>query len=200
MKGFTLTELLLSLVVVVLLTLLLIPRIVASREKAQMNEMVSRARSIYIALFSKGDMLPWRETVQKSRFAEARSSDFPTSTALFSEMVSSGFFRPGYYWFSGMGVPACTSANPAAFTAANNAWCVVSDTHSMMDSRTPYLFTRNVSLSSVGPSRRATLTSDAPMGKRHWIFVERSGNTCIASGDSVESWHTGCDTNLVLRP
>ena len=136
-----------------------------------------------------------------------KSADFSTSTAVITNLVSSGVLRVDYSFFSEPGLPASKTTNAALFHAENNAWCFVADLdlNAKRPHQIPVLFTRNLRVSNLGElqGRAGEQMSVAqPFGRKGVAMVFMDGHAAWLQPDMLWSNVLGgrTFTNRVLRP
>jgi len=134
-----------------------------------------------------------------------KAGTVPDSTAFFTNMVGSGQIKVDYSFFSAQGITPSRGKNAALFTAKNNAWCVVADVHDEDSDKIPYLFTRNLNISSLAELKGRVgdqLSDESPFGRKGVPVIFKSGFAEILTPDMLWSNILGGQTftNRVLRP
>ena len=134
-----------------------------------------------------------------------KSADFPTSTAVFTNLVDSGALRRDYSFFSSSGLTPLESTNAALFHPGNNAWCFVADLNDDAPDQIPVLFTRNLCVSNLAELQGRVgdqLSDDPPFGRKRVAMVFKGGYAQILKPDMLWSNLLGgrTFTNRVLRP
>ena len=137
--GFTLIELLVVIAIIAMLAAILVPAVNKALLSAAMVQTVSNGANIYKSAFA-GQM---DDVVLGGGYsAWPTSSNAPTSTAFFINLVTSGVMTVSFDFFSARGLPAVKSSVPGDFTSAANAWNLVRGLDSAKEGTT-FLFTRN---------------------------------------------------------
>ena len=162
--------------------------------------VADRGWNIYFAQFAKDS--PYGETYTNGW---PKSCDFATSTAVLTYLVECGALRTDYSFFSAPGLTPYRGTNAAFFRGENNAWCVVADIRDNNSNRMPYLFTRNLKISSLAELKGRVaeqLSDEPPFGHRGATVIFTDSKAQFLAFDmlwsNVLSGQTF--TNQVLRP
>ncbi len=105
---------------------------------------------------------------------------FSSSTDYFRQVVNLPPPR-----FGAPGLPR--TLTPEHFSAANNAWCLVSHA-SRLPPTAPVLFTRNLKVNALGTLKGSVLenlSDDPPFGKKGFVFITRAGTAQVVSGEDL---------------
>ncbi len=131
-----------------------------------------------------------------------QSSNYATSTAVFTNLVGNGVISIDYALFSASGLMFCKETNAALFEAGANAWCIVADINDSDSDQAPLLFTRNLKISSLAEFKGSEqLTDDPPFGRQGVVVIFKGGAATIMKPEMLASNFNSCHaTNRVLRP
>ena len=134
-----------------------------------------------------------------------KSGAVPNSTAFFTNVASSSQLRVNYAYFSAAGIKPYNGTNAAMFKAENNAWCVVADLNDDIPDTIPYLFTRNLRVTSLAELKGKVgdqLSGESPFGRKVLVLISKSGAAHLLKPDMLWSniLHGVTFTNRVLRP
>ena len=166
-------------------------------EKRQMISVMSNGRNIFLSLFARQNATsPWSsEYYPKS----SGPFSFASSTEYLRAVVTSGCMNVSYAFFSAPGIPSAHSTNPSDFLSFNNAWCVVADISQGTPDNCPFLFTRNLTITSL--DQAPILTDAPPFGRKGVVVIMKNGGGLLLNAEGARSYFEGLNlTNRVLRP
>ena len=218
-RGFTLIELLVVIAIIAILAAILTPAVTAALLRAKVNDMSTRARSMYQSIFAQQTENPYTSSgityPVKSNTINGTYGAFPDSTEYFRWIVTNGVMNVAFQYFSGPSMPAAKGKNPVDFKEENNAWCVASGLTERSPEDAPFVFTRNLDVTTLGqdqivdtegPLLGRTPQTTLPFGNKAFAFVTKGGSAYALQGDTLKVdnftnlFVTAGITNPVLRP
>ncbi|MCX7007104.1 MAG: prepilin-type N-terminal cleavage/methylation domain-containing protein [Kiritimatiellaeota bacterium] len=208
-RGFTLIELLVVISIIAILAAVLVPAVSDALMKGKMTGTLSNGKQIFTAAFGRAIDISSSQTWPDSTTYNAGGSG-----AFFTNMVVAGILKVDYSFFSAAGVAMCRSTNAAAFMATAgkaNAWNVTADIQDQAADQTPFLFTKNLKISTslkealpsvnVGALLQSTDSkgNPAPFGDKGVCVISKGGAGNIMKPDNVTSnFNIVSATNIVL--
>jgi hypothetical protein len=136
------------------------------KQEAKLTSTLNRGRNIFA-------LLTYREDVD--HFAVGATSPYPgsggqdsTSTEYFQRMMDEGILAVDAGFF---GAPGIGPDQGDILTRMGNAWCVNASSGRDTPKHVPLLFTRNLHFSLSGSNVVASLSNEAPFGKRDAAIV-----------------------------
>ena len=206
-NGFTLIELLVVIAIIAILAAILTPAVTDALARGKMTGVMNNGRSLYLSLFAKetedpvfqsGSPFPKSQAV-----APGDKMTFQNSTDYFKWVLTNNIMKVDYSFFSAPGITPYKGIDPAQFTAANNAWCVVADVNDATPDAFPLFFTRSLNIINTGEKSLSTkmLPSVSPFGDKGVVVVAKGGSTVVLKKDIVDAnFNPTGPTNNVLRP
>ncbi len=208
-RGFTLIELLVVISIIAILAAVLVPAVSDALMKGKMTGTLSNGKQIFTAAFGRAiDISSSQTWPDYATYTTAGSSGF------FTNLVGTGTLKVDYSFFSAPGIQVCKSTNAATFmgfAGKANAWVVTADIADQQADQTPFLFTKNLKIST---SLREALPSvnvasllqgvdgkgnPAPFGDKGVCVVAKGGAANIWKTDNVTSnFNIVAATNYVL--
>lgn len=194
-------ELIACCVAVCLLTVIFIPVVSQWRQNSQMQMTLDHGRSLYVTIHQRSlfDVDTLREM---SRFQFPRSAEFTNSTEYFRAALRSGVLGGdfGILWAPGLAPPIGSRIDELG--SSNIAWCVLADVSEIqMREHVPYLFTRNICISSLHEDVLARFGCEPPFQEKGAIVVNTGGSGAILrKNDMAIAFARSSATNQVLRP
>lgn len=129
------------------------------------------------------------------------SGAFSSSTEFFRNLVIKGRIQPFFEIYSAPGIPACDGNDPSMFRPENNAWCVTTDLNPLNLPQCPYMFTRNLDITSISDARADRLRDIPPYGRRGVLVIMTDCSAKFIPAKQIESEFNPLGlTNAVLRP
>jgi prepilin-type N-terminal cleavage/methylation domain-containing protein len=218
-RGFTLIELLVVIAIIAILAAILTPAVTAALLRARVNDMSTRARSMYQSIFAKQteDVYGGGGLVYpvKSNAVNGIYGAFPDSTEYFKWMVTNNVMNVSFTFFAGPSMVSAKGKDPTSFKEENNAWCVSGSMTERSPEDAPFIFTRNLQVDILGqtpvvdasgPMLARTPDTQLPFGTRAFAFVTKGGSAYALQGDSLKAeqftnlFVVAGITNPVLRP
>lgn len=194
-NAFTLIELMIVIVIIMLLAGLMSPLLQKSLAKGRMTQAMNNGKQIFMSLFS--DQLEKKRTYPVS----AGEGGFSTSTAYWKWAVTNRIVDTDFSLFSAYGLETYRGLDPTRFTAAHNAWCITADISSSQRSVTPLLFTRNLDIARLNDPLDNAVTETEPFGKGGVLVVRLGGDAAIYDqAQLAEGFNPAGDANAVLKP
>ena len=166
-------------------------------EKRQMLSVMTNGRNIFLSLYARQSaMSPWSSEFYPKY---AGPFSFASSTEYLRAVVTSGCMNVSYAFFSAPGVPSAHGTDPKEFLSSNNAWCVVADISQETPDDCPFLFTKNLAITSL--DQAPILKDTPPFGSEGVVVIMKNGRGLVLNADSAHSIFSGLHlTNRVLRP
>lgn len=206
--GFTLVELLVVIAIIGILATLILPQVMEAMAKARMTKMGNDGNAIVKSLFVRSIDNIYLTTISdgwpKYNVTTVVSNDqYRNTSEFFLNMVTSGTLKVSFSAFAGPGVPAAQAATQ--FKSTNNAWRFVADITEAYPETAPCMWTKNLSLSTIGESMSPNAARDGipnrvydmpPFGYKCVVFVTKGGQSYMADKDNL---HLKNFTNLFLR-
>lgn len=166
-------------------------------EKQQMISVMSNGQNIFLSLFARqNEISPWSSDYYPK---SSGPFSFASSTEYLRAVVTSGCMNVSFAFFSAPGISSTHSTNPGDFHSSNNAWCVVTDISHETPDNCPFLFTRNLTITSLD---QAPILSDAPpFGRKGVVVIMKNGGGLVLNADGARSLFSELNlTNKILRP
>jgi hypothetical protein len=189
------------LIVVPVLMAIVTPTPPMKFKKSPMFETLVRGKQIFCSVTSFGG---W--PIEDDGFGFwPKSKVALSSTAFITNVVDRRAINVAYSYFSAYGVAPYRGTDATLFKAENNAWCVVADIHDETSDKIPYLFTRNLRISSLAELKGKVgdqLSDEPPFGRKGVPVIFKGGVAKILKPDMLWSNVLGgaTFTNRVLRP
>ena len=218
-RGFTLIELLVVIAIIAILAAILTPAVTAALLRAKVNDMSTRARSMYQSIFAQQTENPYTSSgityPVKSNQVNGAYGAFPDSTEYFKWIVTNGVMNVAFQYFSGPSMPSAKGKDPLNFKEENNAWCVAGSLTERSPEDAPFVFTRNLQVNTLGqdaitdatgPMLARTPETQLPFGTKAFAFVTKGGSAYALQGDTLKIdnftnlFIVSGITNPVLRP
>jgi hypothetical protein len=157
--------------------------------------MMNNGRNIYVSLFAYSLRNPsnpaWPHTISPQKLSNG-NHQFSDSTKYFRWVVTAGVMKVDWRFFSGPKMAPVTSQDSAAFSAENNAWCIVTGVNSNTPDGMPVLFTRNLGVTNLNQLTgriRDTLVKRSPLKMREIVIVYTGGSsTMLRKQDLSQKW------------
>ena len=195
--GFTLIELLVVISIIAILAAVLVPAVSDALMKGKMTGTLSNGKQIFTAAFGRAiDIASSQGWPDYATYMTSGSSGF------FTNLVASGTLKVDYSFFTAPGVLVCKSTNATTFMSLSgkaNAWNVTADIQDQLADQTPFLFTKNLKISTslkealpsvnVGALMQNTDSkgNPAPFGDKGVVVVAKGGSGNIYKSDNVTS-------------
>lgn len=181
-KAFTLIELLVVISIIAILAGSLLPSITGAMNKAKMNQVSGNGRQIYLAAFTK------ISGTDSEGWPSSGFGGYTTSTAYFTNLVNSGMLSD-YAIFSAPDVPVYKGTNAILFKARNNAWNLVCDIYDSAPDSIPFIFTKNLRVSSLrnAPAGFRPEYDPIPFGNKGVCVTYKGGSAVVLMPDNVSS-------------
>lgn len=194
--GFTLTELIVLIAIILLLISVIIPWVYYSRLRSGVTAAMANGKSIHSCIYAEMLMsgcdsppFPGRDWVgwPFSGPTEVTNFQFSTSTEFIIAIVTNGNLSVNFSFFAPLGVKPAVG-DYTTFHATNNGWCVVGDVDSHYPDTAPLIFTKNLTgfsrmdtpiLAGEEEISPAMMPSDpnAPFwGRSAFVFITRGGS------------------------
>ncbi|MBP1589170.1 MAG: hypothetical protein ILO10_03130 [Kiritimatiellae bacterium] len=147
-----------------------------------------------------------QEEIEKNVEASfPETGKFKTTTEFFVFLMDEEWIcGANYGLFALPGVPAYPGTNSCQFSARNNAWCVVLDYPLEWFDEVPFLFSRNLGISSLTDANADALLDISPYGKTGVLVVYPQEGGCRAEfllpSQIEDTFRKHGATNGVLRP
>ena len=208
--GFNLIELLVVLALLALVAFLLVRALHDAAQRGREAQTLSDGRQAARALQEAPLHTPPGAALEPAPISDPSRGVFATSTEYFQYLVTNGVLNVKFAFFAVEGVPALGSTNAAEFTGRYNAWNVVTDINDSTPDGTPFMFTKNLDITSVRTDQdfRAHLKSDVDsfgnpvpaFGAKAVCVVGKGGSAMIVKADQLqENFTPPGATNRVLR-
>lgn len=203
-KGFTLIELLVVIAIIAILAAVLTPTVTDALTRGKMTGTLANGRSIHQALFARDIEDPIFQSGSPYPKSSGAGS-FANSTLYWRNVVTAGIMKVDFSFFSAPGIPPAKTTNAAAFTDANNAWCITADLTDASLDQTPLIFTRNLNINQLNASPTfdyaSQLTENPPFGRKGLPTVLKGGSGMIFKPENINNnFFPGGTNNPVLRP
>jgi prepilin-type N-terminal cleavage/methylation domain-containing protein len=212
-QAFTLIELLVVIAIIAILAALLVPAINLALLRGRTVAIANNLHQMFVLMYAKQLEDVYTTTlVGYPTFGTGSNMAFQTSTAFFQYCVTGGVMAVDFSFFAAPGVVSVQGTNASAFTAANNAFCVVAGLTESSPANTPFIFTRNLNVTLLSDTKIRDATVSAlddgikPFGRKAFVYVNKGGAAFAMTGDLLEQQKftnvfTVADfANTVLRP
>ena len=174
--AFTLIELLVVIAIIGVLAAIMLPSIAKAMEKGRLTRAMANGRSIYLAVMES--VLSQQNGASFPAKGESEEGGFPTSTDYFRYLITNEIMNTDYTIFAEEGMQPYKGMEPDEFKADHNAWCITAGLRSGSNEKTPFLFTKNLQISTL--EKRNTLRDfmkeDAlPFGRNGLVVIFKGG-------------------------
>ena len=150
-------------------TILVVSRPLRRRNRKS-PQVLNTGRGIYAQLFLVNEEPP----------PEANS--YTSSTEYFQALVESGVLPVDPSFFAGPGFPPATGN---VLSAANNAWCIMSDISTNASPQRPAIFTRNLHFEAIAGKVQAVLHNEQPYGTEFAIVIYHGGSAMLVGPEHL---------------
>ncbi len=196
-RGFTLIELLVVIAIIAILAAILVPAVTKALDNGKMTQMMSNGRAIYLSMFA--DSLD--NVILNTGELYPQQDQYANSTDFFKYLITNKVMNVDFSFFAAPGITPYRGTDPAQFTANNNAWCVAADFNESTADGAPFLFSKNLNITTLSEDPASKLTG-VPFGNKGVVVVSKGGQAFKLSGNQLttENFNPSNTNAPVLKP